>query len=307
MEKIKVFAPASIANVGCGYDTFGFAVDSIGEELELSKRTDSKLVIAQVEGADLSKDADKNVATIAIKALLSALEIDQGFDISIRKFFKPGSGLGSSASSAAGAVFAVNELLDKPFSKKELIPFALEGEAFASKCYHADNVAPSLLGGFQVIRSYDPLDLFDIKAEIDLQVLVIFPQVQIKTAESKKLLPSKIPISLARDQWGNVAGLIHALYAKDYNLLNRSISDFIAEPVRSGFIPFYDEVKRTVSEAGAVGFNISGSGPSMFALFKSEAEIETAIDGIESLYLDSDFDFSLYRTSIDFQGCRVIA
>ncbi|MEO9871208.1 homoserine kinase [Ekhidna sp.] len=306
MEKIKVFAPASVANLGCGYDTIGFAVESIGEELTLTKRNDSKLVIDEILGADLSKDPDQNVATIAIKALLSQLASDQGFDISIQKFFKPGSGLGSSASSASGAVFAANELLGNPFSRNELLPFALEGEAFASKCYHADNVAPSLLGGFQVVRSYEPLDLFQISTDIELKVLIIFPHVQIKTAESKKMLPSEVSVSLARNQWGNVAALIHALHDKDYSLLKRSIEDFIAEPVRSQFIPFYDDVKQIVDEAGSVGFNISGSGPSMFALFRDDGGVETAIDKIENLYLNSDFDFSLYRTSIDLQGCRII-
>ena len=306
MKKVKVFAPASVANLGCGYDTMGFAVESIGEEIELEERSDDKLIIKSITGAELSMEADKNVASIAIKAFLDHLGSKKGFDISIHKHFKPGSGLGSSASSAAGAVFAANELLGNPLTKKELVPFALEGEAFASQCYHADNVAPSLLGGLQVIRSYEPLDLFQVTAVMELHVLIIFPDVEVKTAESKKLLPKEIPVSLARNQWGNVAGLVQAFHTGDYELLKNSISDYIAEPVRKAFIPFYDEVKRMVEKYGAVGFNISGSGPSMFALFKEGDDLEESIDHVMALYHESDFDVTIHRTKIDTQGCRVI-
>lgn len=306
MDSIKVFAPASVANIGCGYDTMGFAVASLGEEIELIKRDDSRLVISEITGAELSMDPEQNVTSIAIQALLDELGSTQGFDINIHKQIKPGSGLGSSASSAAGAAFAANELLGRPFSKDELIRFALEGEAFASKSYHADNVAPSLLGGILVIRSYDPLELFRVETSMDLHVLIVFPDVEVKTAESKKLLPKDIPISVARNQWGNVGAFIHALHTNNYDLLNRSIADHIAEPVRKKFIPRYDEVKDVVMNHGSVGFNISGSGPSMFALFKGSDALEESIDDIMALYHDTDYDVSIHRTKIDTQGCRIV-
>ncbi len=306
-EYVTVFAPSSVANVGCGYDTIGFAVEALGEEILLSKRSDSRLVIKKVIGAELSTNPKENVATIAIQSMLDALGSKQGFDLSIHKLFKPGSGLGSSASSAAGAVFAANYLLGEPYSKDQLLLFALEGEAYASKCYHADNVAPSLLGDLQVIRSYDPLDWFTIAVPSEINVLLIFPDVPIKTAESKQLVPGEIPVSTARNQWGNVAGLVHAFHTKDYELLKDSISDCIAEPVRKKYIPLYEKVKQVVFDSGAVGFNISGSGPCMFALFHEEGKgIQEAISGIKNVYKNQDFDFYLQQTKVDKQGCRVI-
>lgn len=307
MNEIKVFAPATVANIGCGYDTMGFAVSSIGEEIILSKRDDNQLVIKEIKGANLSMESASNVATIAIQSMLNKLKSIQGFDISIIKHFKPGSGLGSSASSAAGGVYAANELLGRPFKINELLPFALEGEAYASKCYHADNVAPSLLGGLQVIRSYDPLDVFRVDPKTYFDVLIIFPDVEIKTAESKKLLPTEIPIEVARNQWGNVAGLIHAFHSNDTNLLKSSISDFIAEPIRKDFIPKYEDVKRIVMENGTVGFNISGSGPSMFALFDDLDSIASAANQIEELYNGCGFDLNIYKTKMSGSGCKVIS
>ena len=305
-EHVTVFAPSSVANVGCGYDTIGFAVEALGEELSLSKREDNQLAVEEVIGAKLSTNPKENVATIAIQSMLDVLESKQGFDLTIRKLFKPGSGLGSSASSAAGAVFAANYLLGEPFSKDQLLPFALEGEAYASKCYHADNVAPSLLGNLQVVRSYDPLDWFTVAVPEELSVLLIFPDVPIKTAESKQLVPKEVLVSTARNQWGNVAGLIHAFHTKDYKLLKHSISDCIAEPVRKKQIPLYEEVKKLAFECGAVGFNISGSGPCMFALFQDTSRLQLAVDGINDMYKNQDFDFHLQQTKVDKQGCRVI-
>jgi len=307
MDSVKVFAPASVANVGCGYDTMGFAIEGVGEEVMIGKRSDNQLVIKEVIGADLSRDSKQNVASIAIQSLLDDLGKNQGMDITIVKHFKPGSGLGSSASSAAGAVFAANELLGAPYEKKELLPFALEGEAYASKCYHADNVAPSLLGGFQVIRAYDPLDLFEVKIGMDLHVLVVFPDVEVKTAASKGLLPKEISVPTARNQWANTAGLIQALNIGDTQLLKRSIEDHVAEPVRKSMIPHYEDVKQIAAETEAVGFNISGSGPSMFALFSEKEMMVKMAEKVKSLYANTDFEFRVYQTKIDSSGCRVVS
>ncbi|MEP0368165.1 MAG: homoserine kinase [Cyclobacteriaceae bacterium] len=308
MEEVKVFAPASVANVGCGYDTIGFAIDGLGDEIIMSKRNDSKLVIKDIIGADLPKEPEENVASIAVQALLDHLGSKQGFDITIKKLFKPGSGLGSSASSAAGAVFAANILLGEPIEEKEaLLEFALEGEAFASKCYHADNVAPSLMGGFNVIRSYEPeLDIFQVNVPSDLWVLIVFPDVVIKTAESKKLIPTTLSVKDARDQWSNVAGLIQAFNVHDFVLLKKSVTDLIAEPVRKKLIPGYDDVKSIVFNHGSVGFNISGSGPSMFAFFKNEKEMNRAKPDIKALYAEKNLSVILHSSKINLHGCEVI-
>lgn len=306
MNTVKVFAPASVANVGPGYDTFGFAIQELGDLITLTKRADNKLNIFPTIGAEISTNPEENVAGIAIQSMLDNLNSNQGFDIQIEKMFRPGSGLGSSASSAAGAVFAANELLDKPFSKKELLRFALDGEAFASKCYHADNVAPSLLGGFQAVRSYEPLELFSINNLDDLYVLIIFPDVQIKTAEAKGILPKTLSIADAREQWGNIAALIHSLHSKDYDLLFRSITDRIAEPLRKKLIPEYDNAKGIAVQNQTVGFNISGSGPSMFALFTDKELAESCTLEIKALYDSIDLSVMLHLSKINSEGCKIL-
>lgn len=306
MEKVQIFAPASVANVGPGYDTFGFAIEHLGDVITLTKRSDGKLNVLESEGAVLPTNPKQNVASVAIQALLDHLKSDQGFDIHIKKLFKPGSGLGSSASSASGSVYAANILLGEPLPIEELLPFALEGEALASKSYHADNVAPALLGGFQSVRSYTPLELFQIPTPEELRVLIIFPDVEVKTAVAKGLLPKELSVNTARAQWGNVGALIHAMHARDYDLMKRSISDHIAEPVRRNLIPKYDKVQEMVFEAGAVGFNISGSGPSMFAFFNQSEQATACIPKIEQLYGDMGLPVLLNLSKISATGCRVL-
>lgn len=306
MEQVKVFSPASVANVGPGYDTFGFAIEGIGDVITLEKRSDSKLVIKKTEGAVLPTDPKQNVATIAIQALLDDLDSRQGFDITIEKSFKPGSGLGSSASSAAGAVFAANQLLNTPYKTDQLLPFVMEGEAFASKSYHADNVAPALFGGFNVVRSSGNWDIFRVPVPEELRVLIIFPDVEIKTSEAKKLIPSSLSVKDARAQWGNVAGVVAALYGKDYALLSRSVTDLVAEPVRKALIPHYGKVKQLTRDYGSAGFNISGSGPSMFAFFTSTDAAKACIPKIESLYQKQNMRVMLHLSRINTKGCQVI-
>lgn len=304
--KVKVLAPATVANIGCGYDTIGFALDGIYEELIVTKRQDDQLVIAEIEGAALSTDPKKNVATIAVRTLLDHVDNQQGFDFQIKKLFKPGSGLGSSASSAAGAVYAVNQLLPNPLPTRELLPFALEGEAFASKGYHGDNVAPSLFGGCVCMRSYNPLDYFMLPVADELEVLIVRPDVQVKTSEAKELLPKQIDLPTARNQWGNLASLVHAFHTKDWDRLNDSIVDFIAEPVRKSLIPGYDEVKAIARGNDSVGFNISGSGPSIFMLFKTKADLQKSREEIQDMYKSKSIDCNFFESNMSDQGCRVV-
>lgn len=307
MNTIKIFAPASVANVSCGYDIFGFALNDIGDEITLTKRDDGRLVIQKVEGADLPTEPEKNVATVGIASLLKHIGSKQGFDISIKKTIPPCSGLGSSASSASGAVFAASELLQTGLSKHELLPFAMDGEYIASKSYHADNIAPAMLGGFTVVRSVDPkVDVFNIDYPKDLHVLVIFPQVPIKTAEAKELLGDAVSMKQARVQWGNVAGMVAGMMTKDWELIERSMVDVVAEPLRKKLIPNYDEVKTTALEQGAVAFNISGSGPSMFAFFKSEGQAKQAIPIIEKTYNRQSIDCLFHISNINSEGAKVL-
>ncbi len=307
MESIKVFSPASVANVACGYDIFGFALEEIGDEITLTKRNDSKLVITKVTGAELPTSPEKNVATVAISSLLERLHSTQGFDIQIHKNVNPGSGLGSSASSAAGAAFAANCLLGNPLSKSALILNAMDGETVASQTAHADNVSPAMLGGFTVVRSCEPeVDVFQLDYPEDLVILIVFPQVQVKTAEAKRMLGDTISLSKAREQWGNVAGLAAGLMKTDWGLIQRSLQDVVAEPVRKSLIPHYENVKEIVMNSGALGFNISGSGPSMFSFFRSESQARAGIEEIREIYSRLSIEAFFHISKINPKGTHTI-
>lgn len=304
-KSISVFAPASVSNLGCGFDTIGFALEGVGEVMTLTKREDDQLVIAEIIGADLSKNPLENIATLSIQAFLDAMRLKLGFDITINKHFKPGSGLGSSASSAVAAVFAANQFLETPLPAKDLLPYALHGESYASGgSIHADNVAPSLLGGIQFTRSYEPVELFSISPPKELNVLIVYPDVEVKTASSRSLVPKEISVKTARNQWANVGALIHAIHTENYNLLKKAITDEIAEPVRKHQIPAYDEMKEIAFLNNSVGFNISGSGPSMFSFFTDLDDMDKMKNQAKEIYDRMGLNCLFYESKIDPIGCR---
>ena len=302
MNKITVFAPNTVANVGCGYDVLGFALEGYGDEISIQKRSDSQLVITKIEGAELPMDAATNVATVAVAAMLKELKSDVGFDVSIKKAIHPGSGLGSSASSSAGAVFAANELLGRPFTRQQLVAFAMEGERSSSGAAHADNVAPCLLGGFTAVRSYEPLDVFNIPYPEELLAVITYPQVQMKTADAKRILKKQIDLKDAVTQWGNMAGLVSGLMSNDFDRIGRSLQDVIVEPVRAMLIPFYDQVKEVAMKNGALGFNISGS----FALTNSRETANAILAACEAVYKPHDIETICFISSINKEGAKVI-
>ena len=261
MDSVKVFCPATIANISCGFDVLGVALDSVGDEMIVRKTSEKGIRITKLEGQELPMETLQNVAGVAGLALLEASDYDGGFDIEIYKKIKAGSGIGSSAASSTGAVWAMNELLGKPFSTVELVKFAMEGERLASGVAHADNVAPALFGGFTLVRSYDPLDVITIPSPGELFATVIHPQIEIKTSDSRKVLKTNITLADGIKQWGNVGGLVAGLFKEDYELIGRSLEDHIIEPIRSILIPGFDDVKALALATGALGCGISGSGP----------------------------------------------
>jgi len=306
-DKINVFAPATVANVGPGYDIMGFALEGIGDFLELSKTDGESLSINEIEnGAGIPLDPDKNVSTVAIKALLDAAEIKQGLTLKITKNIAPGSGLGSSASSSAAAVFAADQLLGTNFSRHKLIEFAMKGEELASGKPHADNVAPSILGGFTIIRSYNPLDIFNIPYPEELRVLIIHPELEVKTSVAKSILRHQITMQQAISQWGNASGLVAGLITKDFDLIQRSLEDVVVEPVRSMLIPYYQEVKDLCLDNGAIGFNISGSGPSMFAFLKEESLLYKLEKQVAEFYELNKLKVDIYQSKINPEGAKVL-
>jgi len=306
MESIKIFAPATIANVSCGFDVLGLALDTVGDEMIIKKTAQKGIKITKIIGQNLPLETHKNVAGVAGLAFLSALESDNGFEIEIYKNIKPGSGIGSSAASSAGAVWAMNELLGKPFNTTQLVKFAMEGERLASGVAHADNVAPALFGGFTLVRSTDPLEVIKINTPDQLYATVIHPQIEVKTSDAREILKSNVTLKDAITQWANVGGLISGLYTEDYDLIGRSLHDNIVEPIRSILIPAFDAVKSNAIKSGALGCGISGSGPSIFALSKGLETAEKVAASMKSVYENVGIDFDIHVSKINQQGIKIL-
>lgn len=306
MEQIKIFSPATIANVSCGFDVLGLALESVGDIMQLQKTPEKGVKITKITGQNLPLEASKNVAGVALISLLEALgNPDFGFEVEIHKKIKPGSGIGSSAASAAGAVWAANELIGSTFTPTQLVTFAMQGEKLASGVAHADNVAPALLGGFTLVRSYDPLDVIALPVPESLYAVVLHPQIEVKTSDSRKILKQTLTMQQAIKQWGNLGGLVAALYKEDYDLLSRSLVDYVVEPIRSILIPHYEELTQLAKQAGALGTGISGSGPSIFALCQGEPKAQRVKDALHTFYAQTAIEFELHLSKIGTQGVRI--
>ena len=306
MNEIKVFCPATIANLNCGFDVMGLCLEGIGDKMIIRKVASKGIRITKIIGAELPLETDKNVAGVAALAILKNLNIDYGFEIEIHKNIKAGSGIGSSAASAAGAVFGINELLGKPFSKQELVKFAMKGEAIASGCEHADNVAPCLLGGFTLVRGYNPLDVIRIDAPKELYAVVLHPYIEIKTADARAVLQPMVPLNDAITQCGNLGGLVAGLYTNDYELISRSLTDVIIEPSRKHLIPNFENVKFAAIQNGALGSGISGAGPSIFALCKGLEIANKVAFAMSESYQNTEIEFDIHISKINPEGVKVI-
>ncbi len=306
MNEIKIFSPATVANVACGFDVLGFCLDSVGDEMVIRKINKKGIHITKIEGFDLPYETELNVAGVSALAMYHAIDVDFGFEIEIYKNIKPGSGIGSSAASAVGSVFGMNELLGRPFNKTQLTGFAIKGEAVASKCEHADNLAPALFGGFTLVKSISPLQILEIPSPYDLYATIIHPQIEVKTSESRAVLPQKIALSDAIEQWANLGSLVHALHTNDYDLISNSLKDIIVEPHRSTLIPHFNAVKKVVLKAGALGAGISGSGPSIFSLSKGLETANKVKEAMRSVYQKTDIDFDVHVSKINIEGVKII-
>lgn len=305
MNEITLFCPATVANLSCGFDVLGLCLEGIGDEMIIRKSPKKGFRITRITGADLPLETEKNVAGVAGMALLKTLDLEFGFEMEIHKKIKAGSGIGSSSASAAGAVVGINELLGKPFSRKELIPFAMEGEFLASGGYHADNVAPALLGGITLIKGYEPLEVLSLPVPEELFVVIIHPQIEVKTADARAVLPKELPLKTAITQWGNLSGFVHALHTNDYDLMGRCLIDVVAEPYRKALIPGFEEVQKMALEHGALGCGISGSGPSIFILFKRQNFEESFINETSKLYNKLQILTHTYTTNISTNGTYI--
>lgn len=309
MEEVRAFAPATIGNVSCGFDVFGLALSAPGDEVVVRKTRETGVRISLITGDNgrLPTAAEHNTAGVAVLGLLDQLGSTQGLELEIHKRMPLGSGMGSSAASAAAAVFAANYLLGEPLDKRGLLPFTLAAEKAACGSGHADNVAPSLLGGFILVRSYDPLEVISIPVARPLYCALVHPDVEIRTEDARALLPATVPLKSAVAQWGNTAGLVAGLYSGDYELVFRSVQDFVAEPYRKNLIPYFDEARRAALKAGGRTFGISGSGPSVFILTEERGLAERAASAVTAVFDNHDIGSSAYVSSINTEGARLLA
>ena len=305
MTSITVKAPASVSNVVCGFDCLGFAITEPYDVITLTRLDRPEIVILPDERFGLPTDPEKNIAGVALNALVEASGIDHGFEIKIDKTIKPGSGIGSSAASVCGTVFAANKLLDDRFSVDDLIEFAMAGEMAASGSRHADNVAPCMLGGFTLVRSVDPLDIIKLNSP-ELTVVVLHPQIEIRTADARALLPAAIALHDAVGYWSNLGAFVAALNAGDHGAMSRAMADEIIEPVRQKLIPRFESVRNAAMDAGAIGGGISGSGPSLFFLCADGATANMVETAAAKEFARNDISFNTYVSPIERVGVSVI-
>ncbi len=308
-KEVRVFAPATVANVACGYDVLGFAIDAPGDEVVVRHSEEPGLRITQITGDDgkLPLEAEKNTAGVAALDLLKHLGmLDRGIEMEIHKKMPFGSGLGSSAASAVAGAYAVNCLIGEPLTKKQLLPFAMTGEASADGAWHADNVGPCLLGGIVFIRDNQELDIANLPVPKDLWAAVVHPDIEILTKVARGILPTEVPLENVTQQIGNLGGLICGLIQEDYGLISRSVHDVIAEPRRQKLIPEFYKAKRAALGAGALGFSISGAGPSVFALCEGEESAKKVGASVSAVFTKVDLTNQLYVSRVNKTGVTVI-
>ena len=307
-DSIRVFAPATVANVTCGFDVLGFAVNNPGDEIVLRKTNTDKIVIKAIhgDGGRLTLDPNFNTVSIPIIKYLERYGIIQGLEIELFKHMPLGSGLGSSAASSVAGVFAVDKLLGLNKTVEEMLPFAMVGELIACGAAHADNVAPCLYGGFVLVRSYDPLEIVRINTPEGMYCSLVHPHVEVQTKDARNVLPKEIPLSSAVTQWGNVAGLVVGLMKSDFGLIGRSMQDVIVEPARAGLIPGFYNVKEIALNAGAIGAGISGSGPSIFAVSDSLDKANKIAEVMAAAFAKIGIGSETYVSEVNHQGPLVI-
>jgi homoserine kinase len=306
IKEINVFAPATVANVGPGFDVLGMTLSEVGDIVNFKLNDKNKLCLFDETGCNLPLDTEKNVTSVAIQYMLNELGSKQGIDITFKKKINPGSGIGSSAASCAAGAFGANELLGRPFSRNELVRFAMQGEKMSSGSAHADNVAPCLLGGFTIVQGYDPLKVVSIPYPKSLHCIILHPDIEIKTADSRRILRKEISLHKAVKQWGNVAGLVAGLMLSDMDLIRASLNDVIIEPVRSMLIPGFKEVKEAALTNDALGCSISGSGPSIFALTDSAEKAARIHAAMTDVYTRMGIPYDAFVSPINPEGTKLI-
>lgn len=308
IKRISAFAPASIGNISVGFDCLGLALERPGDivSIEPGTKPGAELIDLQGDSGKLPIETDKNVVGVVVRSMLDALKRDDALAIRLLKGLPLQSGMGSSASSSVAAAVAANEFLGRPFTREELIPFAMEGEKLACGAPHVDNVAPALLGGITLIRSHDPLDIISLPYPKNMHCAVVHPDVAVATRDARAVVPESLPRAIAVKQSAHLAAFIHALHTNDYELIKRSMVDLIAEPARKKLLPHFDAVKAAALKAGALACGISGSGPTIFALCKGKIAAEKVAVDMGKVYADKLIENEIYVSRVNSKGAELI-
>ena len=300
-QSAKGYGPASMGNFSVAFDVIGVGLTNPGDTVtavKTSKKKDVEIICISGDGGKLSKDPNKNTAGVTAAGLLEAVDADFGVTLSVEKGIPLGSGLGSSAASATAALVAVNALLKDPLKKNDLIPFAIEAEFAACGARHADNVAPSLLGGVVMITSYEPLRVYKLPIESSLWVATVTPEIEVNTKDARAALPANIPLSIASTQLGLFGGALHGLLQDDELIIEQHLVDLLVEPYRKQFIPEFDTHKEAALDAGALAFGISGAGPTVFALCKDEKVALSCSEKIKYSFQEISIESTPYTLSL---------
>lgn len=305
MKKVKLKVPATVANLVCGFDILGMAVHDPYDEMEFRLLETPDIIIKHTDSFRLPEEPSKNVAGIVLLKIQEHFNLKNGFEVIIHKHIKPGSGLGSSAASAAGAAFGASVLLGNKLSNEEMVYFAMFGEELASGVRHADNIAPCIYGGITLVKSTEPIDIIPLNSP-DLFVTAVHPQVEVKTSDARQILKKNITLKSAVEQWGNIAGLVAGIQKNDFSLIGRSLNDVIIEPIRSILIPKFDEIKAKSLQLGALGGGISGSGPSVFMLSEQKETADKIAQMMQSVYDEIEIESFVYVSKINPTGIQIV-
>ncbi|MFT5149866.1 MAG: homoserine kinase [Glaciecola sp.] len=305
-KTFTIFAPATIANLGSGFDLLGLAIDGIGDKLTFIQRDNPGVTITKIEGFELSYENDKNIVGYVAEMMLKDANADFGVDLKLFKGIKPGSGIGSSAASSVATAYGINKLLGGMFNNTKLLEYAMEGELLVSGGKFADNVAPCLLGGMVLINDYEPLSYMQLPVPENMFTVVLHPQIEIKTSEAREILPFQVDMKDAIKQAKNLGTLIAGLYTQDLSKITKGLEDRLATPYRSKLIPYFDELKQIGLDHNAIGSGISGSGPSVFYLCSDKNNADEVEKAVLDFYKTKDIEFKIYNSPVARIGAREI-
>ncbi len=307
-EWIKIAAPATISNIGPGFDIFGMALQIPFDTIE-GRKIESGIVISEITGPGsdgIPTDPEKNSVSIAAMEVLKMAGADFGIELKIKKGIRPCSGIGSSGASAAGGAYLAHILTGEKLSLSDVVFCAAKAEGKTSGGIHADNVAPCVMGGFTMIHSYDPFEVLTIQPPEDLGVVVVMPDVMVATSESRKVLPKEVPVKDLVYHVGNSTSMVHAMHTGDLDLIGRSVRDSVFEPARTHLVPYLKDAEKAAMENGALASFLGGSGPCVISFFKkSEGNGDKIADAIRKMYNDNGMHCDTWVTSWG-TGCRRI-